>query len=262
MIRARSLCAGYAGKNVLEGLNFAIGAGQFVGILGPNACGKSTLAKVLSGVLKPSSGEVEICGLDPASCSPSELARLVAMVPQATRIPFPFSGDEIVAMGRYAHAGRFAPFSAADSQAVLRAMTLTDTLQLARRPVTEVSGGERQRLILARALAQEPKVLILDEATASMDVHRAIDAFDLLSGLNKSGLTILAILHDLNLAALYCDRLLLMKEGRIVGDGPTSEVFTKELLETVYETPMELFTHPATSRPHAVFLKRSVNPPC
>jgi iron complex transport system ATP-binding protein len=257
LIRVRGLGAGYGGDRVLHGVSLTVPRGDFVGILGPNACGKSTLIRVLSGVLAPEEGTVEVGGLDVAQARARDLSRTAAVVPQSTEIPFPFSGFEVVLMGRYPRLGRFARESAQDLAAVERALAQTDTGALAERLVTQVSGGERQRLVLARALAQEALLLLLDEATAALDVHRKIDAFDLLTRLNREGSTVLAVMHDLNLAALYCRRLVLLQAGRVLADGPTAEVFTREVLEAVYETPVEVFVHPATGRPHAVFLPRN-----
>lgn len=260
MIRLRDLWAGYGGEPVLRGLTCDVADGDFVGVLGPNACGKSTLVRVLSGVLAHRDGTVRVGGLDVAEASPRSLARVVATLPQSTEIPFPFTGYEVVLMGRYPHLGRFAGEGGADREAVRRALAKTDTEGLADRLVTQVSGGERQRLVLARALAQEAPLLILDEATAAMDVHRKVDAFDLLAELHRQGVTVVAVMHDLNLAALYCRRLLFLKEGRIRAEGPTAEVFTREVLEAVYETPVEVFHHQTTGRPHAVFLPRRPAP--
>lgn len=257
MIQVTGLGAGYGGERVLHEVSLAVPQGDFVGVLGPNACGKSTLVRVLSGVLRPEAGTVLVDGVDVAAARPRDLGRTAAVVPQSTEIPFPFTGFEVVLMGRYPRLGRFARESAADLDCVERALAETDTAALAERLVTQVSGGERQRLILARALAQEAPLLLLDEATAALDVHRKIDAFDLLTRLNGDGATVLAVMHDLNLAALYCRRLIFLRAGRIRADGPTAEVFTREVIEAVYETPVEVFTHPATGRPHAVFLPRS-----
>lgn len=257
MISVRGLKAGYGGPEVLRGFDLDIPKGSFVGILGPNACGKSTLVKVLSGVLSPTSGKVETAGLDPSAAKPGELARHMAVVPQSSQVFFPFTGREMVEMGRYSHAGRFSALSEADQGAVDRALTLTGSVNLADRLVTELSGGERQRIFFARALAQETEILLLDEATASMDVHRSIDAFDLLRKLNKEGKTVAAVLHDINLAALYCERLVFMKDGLIMADGPAKEVLTAKTLMNVYETPADVSIHPLTGRPHAVFLPRS-----
>ena len=257
VIRVRDLWAGYGGPPVLRGVDMDLPDGGFLGVLGPNACGKSTLIRVLTGVLRAQRGEVRVGGLDPGEARPLEVARVVATVPQSTEIPFPFTGLEVVMMGRHPVLGRFGRPGRADRDAVRAAMASTDTGHLARRLVTRVSGGERQRLVLARALAQESPLLLLDEATASMDVHRKIDAFDLLSELNAGGVTVCAVMHDLNLAALYCRRLLFLKDGRVHAEGPTAEVFRRDVLEAVYETPVEVATHPATGRPHAVFLPRS-----
>jgi len=256
VIAVAGLQAGYGGPPVLREVTFTAPAGDFLGVLGPNACGKSTLVRVLTGVLRPERGSVRVGGLDVAAAKPRDLGRTSAVVPQSTEIPFPFTGFEVVLMGRYPRLGRFAGESHADRAAVTHAMEETDTTALAERLVTQVSGGERQRLVLARALAQEAPLLLLDEATASMDVHRKIDAFDLLALVNREGTTVLAVMHDLNLAALYCRRLLFLRDGRVHADGPTEEVFRREVIEAVYETPAEVFTHPATGRPHAVFLPR------
>jgi len=254
VIRVKDLRAGYgAAKPVLRGMSFSLPAGGFAGILGPNACGKSTLIKTLSGVLPPSGGEVSVGGLDPASAPPIDLAKIAATIPQFTEIPFPFTGFEVVMMGRFPLLGRFARAGEADLSAVGAAMDETDTTCLARRPVTQVSGGERQRLILARALAQSVGLFLLDEAASSMDVHRKIQAFDLLARLNCEGATVLAAMHDLNLAALYCKDMIFMKEGQVAASGPTESVFTKEIIEEVYETPVEILPHPSAGKPQVVF---------
>ena len=159
-------------------------------------------------------------------------------------------------MGRFPHVGRFAALGVGDRAAIKAALEDTDTTALAARLVTEISGGERQRLVLARALAQGSPLMLMDEATAAMDVHRKIDTFDLLTEKNLGGLTVVAVMHDLNLAALYCRELLFMKAGEVFAHGPTEKVFTKETVEAVYETPVELFTHPSTGRPQLFFSKR------
>lgn len=259
-LEVRDLWAGYGGRPVLRGVTFDCAAGEFLGILGPNACGKSTLVRVLTGVVRASRGDARVAGLPVAEATPRELARAAAVVPQSTEVPFPFTGYEVVAMGRYPRLGRFTGLGDEDRRAVRAALEATDTLALAPRLVTQLSGGERQRLMLARALAQEAPLLLLDEATAAMDVHRKVDTFDLLAARNRAGTTVVAVMHDLNLAALYCRRLLLLKAGRVVAHGPTGEVFTRAALEEVYGTPLDVATHPATGRPYAVFLPRGGAP--
>ncbi|MBI5017651.1 MAG: ABC transporter ATP-binding protein [Deltaproteobacteria bacterium] len=259
-IEVRDLWAGYGEEPVLRGVSFACAAGEFLGILGPNACGKSTLVRVLSGVLRPERGAARVAGLDPAHAAARELARAAATVPQSTEVPFPFTGHELVAMGRYPWVGRFAPLGEADREAVRLALEATDTEALAPRLVTQVSGGERQRLLFARAQAQGTRVLLLDEATAAMDVHRKVDAFELLTRRNAEGVTVVVVMHDLNLAALYCRRLLFLKEGRVFAEGPTTEVFTRTVLEAVYDTAFDVALHPVTTRPFALLLPRGGPP--
>lgn len=255
-IEVRDLWAGYGAEPVLRGVSFTCPPGEFLGILGPNACGKSTLVRVLSGVLRPERGSARIAGLDAAHARARDLARAVATVPQSTEVPFPFTGHELVAMGRYPWVGRFAPLGEADREAVRRALADTDTVALAPRLVPQVSGGERQRLLFARAQAQGTRLLLLDEATAAMDVHRKVDAFELLSRRNDDGVTVAAVMHDVNLAALYCRRLLFLKAGRVFAEGSTAEVFTREVLEAVYDTAFDVAIHPSTGRPYAVLLPR------
>ncbi|TLN21966.1 ABC transporter ATP-binding protein [bacterium] len=258
MIKIEALRAGYGSKEVLRGINLEIASGEFIGILGPNACGKSTLVKAISGVISPTDGNIYLNGGRISEIPPLELAKLVAVIPQSTEIPFPFTGEELVSMGRFPHTGRFSALSESDVKHIQKALEETDTVALSGRLVTEISGGERQRLILARALAQQTPVLIMDEGTAAMDAHRKIDAFDLLRRKNREGMTVICVMHDLNLAALYCDRLIFMKEGEIAKDGPTGEVFSRETIEAVYKTRVEIFAHPRIDRPQAVFIPEAL----
>ena len=177
------------------------------------------------------------------------------MVPQSTEVRFPFACLEIVLMGRYPHRQRLGSLTDEDLLWALRSMRRTTTEHLQKRPITEVSGGECQRVVIARALAQDPQILLLDEATSSLDVRKKLEIFEILKFLNETrGLTVLCAMHDLNLAALYCRRLMFLKDGGIVRDGLTAAVFTPEVLAQVYETPMEVVRHPAHQRPYAVML--------
>lgn len=251
LVEARGLRAGYGSREVLHGVDLAVGAGELVGLLGPNGGGKSTLLLALSGVLAPRGGQALLSGRDLAGMAPRDRARLAACVPQRSERPVGLSVAEVVLMGRYPHLSLFGGYAHADREAARRAMDRTGLADLAGRPVAELSGGEFQRVLLARALAQEAGLLLLDEATASMDMARRMEVFDLLAERCGQGLGVLAAIHDLNLAALYCRRLVFLKNGRVVLHGPTARVFTSENLTEIYETPILVAPHPAAPVPQA-----------
>jgi iron complex transport system ATP-binding protein len=233
-IELHDVSFGYASAPVLHALSFAIGRGEIVGIIGPNGSGKSTLLRVMSGILKPQRGQVSIAGYPAERYGRRELGRLIGVVPQETAVTSPFSVTEMVLFGRTPHVGGFGFDRADDLAAAQRAMERTETAHLARRPITELSGGERQRVILARALAQEPAILLLDEPAAFLDIRHEVEMYDLLRDLQRSGITVVSVLHDLNLAAQYCERLLLLHEGRLARAGTPTEVITYANLTEVY----------------------------
>ncbi len=258
VIRVEALDLGYEDHLVLKGLNFQVKPGEFVGILGPNGSGKSTLIHALSGLLRPKSGRIIIKSEGLGSLASRLRAQILAVVPQSSDVRFPFNCLEIVLMGRYPHRRRLGTLTDTDLVQALRSMHRTTTAHLQERPINEVSGGESQRVVIARALAQDPQILLLDEATSSLDVRKKLEIFEILKYLNQTReLTVLCAMHDLNLAALYCQRLMFTKDGRIVVDGPTDRVFTPEILAEVYETPMEVVRHPGHQRPYAVMLPLS-----
>ena len=232
---------GYGSEAAVSDVSFSVGRGEFVGIIGPNGSGKSTLLRLVSGILPPWRGRIRVDGKPVSAYNRSELCRRLAVVPQETKIDFPFSVTAVVLFGRTPHLGGFGFEGDLDLQAAERAMARTQTAHLARRAITQLSGGERQRVILARALAQEPRFLLLDEPGAFLDIRHEVEMYDLLRELQAEGMTILTVLHDLNLAALYCDRVVLLDAGRLAQVGCPEEVLTYATLTRVYGT--EIYVH-------------------
>ncbi len=228
--------AGYRRDDpVIRGITLSLQEGEFLGLIGPNGCGKSTLIRAVSGVLPLSEGSVRLDGEPLSGLSRKEIARNIAVLPQDTSCPFPFSVREIVNMGRYPHMARFQGMGPADEEIVEESLALTDTLALEGRRITALSGGERQRVMVARALAQRPRLLLLDEPTSHLDINHQVEVFDLLQQLNREhGLTLICVTHDLNYAAEYCDRLLLVSDGAACSCGPPEEVVTAEAIARVY----------------------------
>jgi len=254
MIDLKALSCGYGKQDVLKGIDLHLDDGELAGILGPNGSGKSTLILTLSGVLPYCSGSIKVAGKEIAATTALWRARKMASVPQRSELTFPFKCLSVVLMGRYPYLPRWGGYSEEDMNKALDAMEMTDTIRFAQRMITEVSGGEAQRVIIARALAQETDILLLDEATSSLDVAKKIQIFDLLKRNNTQGTTILCAMHDLNLAALYCKRLIFLKDGRIVLDGPAHETFTDKNLSEIYETDVRVSKHPVTGGPQAHFV--------
>ncbi len=238
---------------VLKNVSLTIGSGEVLGILGPNGSGKSTLLKILMRILVPQQGTIEWFGQPPDAFSQADIARHVAFVPQETQQAFPFTINEMVLMGRYPHHGRTWGLGwegSHDRAVAMQAMTDLDVAHLGTRLITNVSGGERQRAVVARALAQEPDVLLLDEPTAFLDLHHQLDIARIIRRLNRErGLTVVLVSHDLNLASQYCDRLLLLREGEIVTVGSPEEVIAAASLEPVYGCPVLVDQHPQSGRP-------------
>jgi len=233
----------YGAREALLGVDARVAPGEVLGIIGPNGSGKSTLIRVLAGVRAPSAGEVRLGGRPLHAIRRRERARLIALVPQETRLSFPIRVRDLVLLGRAPHTSRFGLEHAADLRAAHTAMERAEILDLAERSVDELSGGERQRAVLARALAQDAGILLLDEPTAFLDLKHAVLLLDLVRDLCRArALAVAVVLHDLNLAAMYCDRLILLDRGRVHAAGPPAAVLTYHDLCTVYGT--ELYVAP------------------
>jgi iron complex transport system ATP-binding protein len=239
--------AGYRDATVLKDLSFVAAEGEMVGILGPNGAGKTTLFKVLSGLLPPIAGAVRLYGRDVRRLPPAQRARTVAVVPQDLDIPVPYTVEEVAMMGRTASIGRLSRPSTQDRQIVERALVYTDVADIRHRPLNELSGGERQRAIVAMALAQEPRLILMDEATSHLDINHRLEIMQLVERLNaESGLTVLMISHDLQLAAEFSRRLILLDRGTIVADGKPDDVLTEESVRRVYHCDVRVHQNPQT----------------
>ncbi|WP_053954962.1 heme ABC transporter ATP-binding protein [Inediibacterium massiliense] len=252
-VNISKLSFGYKDTKILEDISFYIPSRAFMSIIGPNGSGKSTLLKNISSVLKPQSGNVKIGEKDIHKMSYKEIAKIIAVVPQETNIEFRFTAEDIVLMGRSPHMNRLQSESTNDYKIVRDAMKSTHTDHLKDRFINELSGGERQRVIIARALAQEPKIILLDEPTSSLDIRHQIEILQLIKNSNqKEGRTVVAVLHDINLAARFSTHILLLKNGKIIGSGSPDEVITVENLKNAYGMDMVVEKSPYTNTPYVI----------
>lgn len=239
--------AGYGPAVVLQDLSLHLSTGEILAIVGPNGAGKSTLLKVAAGSLRPSQGNVELLERSLASYPRRELARVVATVAQENQVAFRFTVLEVVLMGRAPHLGSFHLETEHDLAAAHAAMDRFELLDLAQRPINELSGGERKRVFLARALAQEPRVMLLDEPTAFLDLRHAADILVQFRKLcAEGGVAVVATMHDLNAAASYANRVLLLHNGTMVACGPPDEVLTAGNLDQVYGVKVQIGRNPVT----------------
>jgi len=258
MIRVEDLDFSYAERTVLQGINLEIKAGDILSVLGPNGCGKSTLLRLLRGVLTPESGQILWERTDAFRLGRKAMAQRVAVVPQSTQTSFPFPVQEMVAMGRFAWQSRFSGATSEDRKAVEKALAVTDTLHLAKRKITTLSGGELQRVLLARALAQQAPVLLLDEASNHLDLDHRLEFTELLLRLNREqGTTIVQVSHDLDQAAEISRQILLLADnGSPVALGSPTEVYTSTNLRKVFRVEVKIESSPYTGAPRTYPLRR------
>lgn len=249
-IEAQDLTAGYADRPVLRGVTLKLQRAEFVGLIGPNGAGKSTLLRALTRSMPLQGGTVNLDGDPIHRLSAREIARRIALVPQTEPTLFEFTVREVVLMGRHPHVHGLFGEKEEDFAIAARAMAATDTLHLADRPITALSGGEHRRALIARALAQNTPTLLLDEPTAHLDITHQTDLLSLVRRLSeRDGTAVLTALHDLNLAAEFCDRLILLADGRIQADGSPEEVMTAENLQNAYGVSVQIGRNPVSGRP-------------
>lgn len=251
MLNVLNVSGGYQHHQVVKEVSFTVQKGEFFGILGPNGSGKTTLLKMISGILPSMNGTIEIDGKPLTSYSAKRLAQKVAVLPQLFSNAFDYTVKETVSLGRYPfQKGFFKQWSKEDEEIVQDVMQLTGVAQYAHKSMNDISGGERQRVFLAQALAQEPSILLLDEPTNHLDISHQKNLLDRLKGWSrKNGLTVISIFHDLNLASLYCDRLLLLRNGEIVALDEPNHVLEEHLIQYVYEAKCKKRPHPELPRP-------------
>jgi iron complex transport system ATP-binding protein len=254
ILEIENLSCGYNKEQIINNLSFSIEKGSFSGIIGPNGAGKTTLFKAITGILPPKQGKILYENQNINQMPPKKFAQKVSVIPQITEVPFAFSVEEFVSMGRFPHVGRFEFLKKTDYLIIEEALTLTDLTALRKRSISELSGGERQRAIIAQSFAQQPNLLLLDEPTSHLDITHQIQILDLIKNLNKTkNLTVIIILHDLNLASIYCDKIILIDKGKIFKKGTPQDVLTYQNIEEVYKTIVVVEKNPLNSKPY-VFL--------
>lgn len=257
-LRGEALCAGYNGRRVLAEVDFTVQDSSVTVLLGPNGSGKSTLLKTLARTLAPDTGKVLLDGTDIHRQSTRTVAQRLGILPQSPSAPDGLTVRELVGLGRFPYQSLMRQWSRHDEAAVDEAMALADVSSFADRPVDALSGGQRQRCWIAMVLAQETELLLLDEPTTFLDLKVQVDLLELLVSLaHQKGRTLLVVLHDLNLAAAYADRLVMMKAGRIMHDGPPEEVFTADNLKQVFDLDAQVIREPVAGRPVCVPVKRA-----
>ncbi len=249
-VKVEGLSYAYETTAVLSGLSFDVKKGEFFIVIGPNGSGKSTLMKALSGLLRPKQGKIRIMGRPILQYSRSALARSVAYLPQVSGLDFPFKVFDVVLFGRSPHQGIFGLASTKDMDMAQQAMVFTHVDHLAHRSLDRLSGGERQRVFIARAICQEPEIIILDEPTASLDIAHQLRIMDLMEKMKiEKKVTVIMVSHDVNLAAMYADTLMLINQGRLVKCGLPRDVLTCETLEAAYGCPLLVDDNPLGNHP-------------
>lgn len=259
ILEAKNLSVGYGESVIAKDINLSVEKSDIISIIGPNGSGKSTMLKALARLLPAASGEITLAGTNIQSMNERSLAKIMAFMPQSAEFPGDITVREMVSLGRMPYRGFFDEFSDKDSQAVDRALELTNMLKYQQRSMLALSGGERQRARLALALAQEPQVLLLDEPTTYLDIRHQLELMLLVNKLHDElGLTVVMVLHDLNQAARFSNRILAVKDGRIVADGSVAEVFREDIIRELYGVENTILTLEEASHQHPVCLPHGI----
>ena len=254
-IRMNRVTFSYSNGTVLRDVDLCVQKGEMVGLIGPNGAGKTTLIRLISGILDLRQGDIQLDGVDTKKLKRSAIAREVAVVPQQFNVPFAYKVEDVVMLGRTPFMKPWRDLSAKDRDVVMRTMDTVGIRRLARRCFSELSGGERQKVVLAMALAQETGLLLLDEPTAHLDISHQVEILELLADMNEKGhLTIIAAMHDLNLASAYFRRLVLLKDGAVIADGSPGQVLTSSMIGSAYSVPVQIQPHPLTGVPQVIVL--------
>ncbi len=243
-LEAKNIQFLYNSNQVIHDVSMSLDQGAFLGIIGPNGAGKSTMLRLLCGILKPRRGTISLFGEDLSHQSQKSVAQKIAFVPQETHFALDFSVQDIVQMGRYPYKRPFEGEDERDRSAIEDALRAAHVWDLRKRPINSLSSGERQRAVIARALAQAPKILLLDEPTSHLDLHHQFAIMELLKKLNKQGISIAIVHHDLNLASLYCKSLFLMHKGKVYAQGTPNELLNEATIKQVYGTEVRIMRHP------------------
>lgn len=257
MIKVHSISYQYNKKPVLKNISFNIENGDFVGIIGPNGAGKSTLLKCISGLLPGNENKIFIKNNSIGKWNRKELAKNIAIIQQDFHTEFDFSVYEIVIMGRFPYLGFFERYSKEDEEFVENIFTQLDLAQFAKRRYSQLSGGEKQRVIIAQALAQNTDILLLDEPAVHLDIHHQIETFSLLKNLNAKNKTIVVVSHNINLSAEFCSKLLILDKGEIVNFGKTDDVMKSEIISKIYKVSSKIVKNPFTNKPNILYKYRT-----
>ncbi len=250
MISLKKIAAGYLQKDVISDIELKFKPGEFCAILGPNGAGKSTLLKTIPGFLPRTSGEIIINERSLDAWKRKELARIIALIPQEFQLQFDFTVEDLVLMGRFPYTGYSQNYTSLDKEKAMEVMEKLDLIEMKGKMFSQLSGGEKQRVAVARALVQETDVILMDESFSHLDINHQIELMDIVTTINRElGKLIILVSHNVNLAAEYCDRMILIKHGKIIADGSPLEIVTRENLQKLYNMELQIISNPNTGRP-------------